>query len=122
MNRTTLCLISCAVGIFSACKKKASPAESAESKYAQSVQANKPVDPLRAAAIAAFERDLAGTDTSVHLRILNEQLNAWMMANNAAPKDLNEFVQKGLLPRLPAPPQGKKFAIDAAAGVILVDR
>lgn len=55
------------------------------------------------------------------LELLNDSLKDWLLRNSKYPKDLQEFVTVGVLPRLPAPPPGKRFAIDTQrACVVLV--
>jgi len=45
-----------------------------------------------------------------------------MQVSSDYPKDLQVLVDRKLIPRLPAPPPGKKFAIDRQhVRVILVD-
>ena len=46
------------------------------------------------------------------LELLNETLKNWVLRNNNYPKDLQEFVTAGMLPRLPIPPPGKRFVVD----------
>ncbi len=47
------------------------------------------------------------------LDLLNETLKNWVLRKSNYPKDPQEFVTAGILPRLPNPPPGKKFVIDA---------
>lgn len=47
------------------------------------------------------------------LELLNETLKDWVLRKSSYPKDPQEFITAGMLPRLPNPPPGKKFAIDA---------
>lgn len=47
------------------------------------------------------------------LEMLNENLKDWVLRKSVCPKDPQEFVTAGVLPRLPNPPPGKKFIIDA---------
>ncbi len=47
------------------------------------------------------------------LDLLNETLKDWVLRKSSYPKDPQEFVTARILPRLPTPPPGKKFVIDA---------
>jgi hypothetical protein len=54
---------------------------------------------------------------------LTEAVRVWLQVYPDYPKDLKELVDKKLIPKLPAPPPGKKFAIDRKSiSVILVDK
>lgn len=46
------------------------------------------------------------------LELLNDLLKDWTLKHASFPKDPQEFVTKGALPRLPVAPPGKKFVID----------
>lgn len=57
------------------------------------------------------------------LALLNETLKEWVLRRNEFPKDLNEFVTGGMLPRLPAAPLGKRFVMDVQQRrVVLADQ
>lgn len=72
-------------------------------------------------AMEKFVAELNGTDSEAHLRILTEALQAYMMTKNMPPKELSDLVTSGLIPKLPSPPSGQKFAIDqATTAVVLV--
>lgn len=50
-------------------------------------------------------------------------LEAWFTSRGSAPKNLEEMVKAGFIKKLPTPPAGKEFAIDAKnLKVVLVDR
>ena len=57
------------------------------------------------------------------LELLNELLKDWVLTHSTFPNDLQEFVTKGALPRLPVAPPGKKFVIDPQRrSVVLADQ
>lgn len=57
------------------------------------------------------------------LALLNETLKEWVLRRNQFPKDLNEFVTGGMLPRLPVAPPGKRFVMDVQQRrVVLTDQ
>jgi len=57
------------------------------------------------------------------LELLNELLKDWVLTHSSFPNDIQEFVTKGALPRLPTAPPGKKFVIDPKRrSVVLVDQ
>ena len=73
-------------------------------------------------AMGPFKRDLEGNSPDAHLRALNAALTFWLAAGRPLPKDLYELVAAKLLPRIPAPPPGKRFAIDGKSlQVVMVD-
>lgn len=40
-------------------------------------------------------------------------LQAWFTSRGSAPKDIQELVKSGFIKKLPAPPPGQAYAIDA---------
>lgn len=57
------------------------------------------------------------------LTLLNETLKEWVLRRNQFPKQLDEFVSAGMLPRLPAAPPGKRFVMDVQQRrVVLADQ
>jgi len=57
------------------------------------------------------------------LELLNELLKDWVLTHSTFPNDIQEFVTKGALPRLPVAPPGKRFVIDPQQRrVVLVDQ
>jgi hypothetical protein len=54
---------------------------------------------------------------------LNEAVNAYIMGELKEPKSLEDLVKAGVIKRLPTPPPGKKFALNAnRTQVILVNK
>jgi hypothetical protein len=50
-------------------------------------------------------------------------LEAWFTSRGSAPANLQELVKAGFIKKMPTPPPGKEFAIDAKnLKVVLVDR
>lgn len=45
---------------------------------------------------------------------VDRALELWTFKRGQPPKDLNELVTAGFLQRLPTPPAGKRFVLDAA--------
>jgi hypothetical protein len=60
------------------------------------------------------------TQLSVDLQALNFLVADFFSANMRAPKDVNELITGGYIKQLPAPPPGKKFAIDAKNRRVIV--
>lgn len=57
------------------------------------------------------------------LALLNETLKDWVLLRNQFPKNLDEFVSAGMLPRLPLAPPGKRFVMDVQQRrVVLADQ
>ena len=65
-------------------------------------------------AVAPYQRDLASKSPDEQVRGLNGVLSFWLDTGRPFPQDLNEFVAAKLMPRLPTPPPGKQFVLDAA--------
>lgn len=81
--------------------------------------------PNSPAAIAQSELDrkLASGDVRLQLQVLDELLQAWNMSQPNPPKSLEDFVQAGMLRKLPTPPAGKRFLIDPkTAHVVLANQ
>ena len=73
----------------------------------------------------AVQQQLAEAEKSPEaaLAMLNDALKDWLLRHPDYPKKLDEFVTGRVLPKLPAPPPGKEFAIDRTRGaVVLVDK
>jgi hypothetical protein len=69
-------------------------------------------------AVVEAERSTQGS-----LTLLDETLKNWLLRHPSYPKELQEFVTTGMLPRLPTPPPGKKFVIDPQRkSVVLADQ
>jgi hypothetical protein len=74
---------------------------------------------------AEFQQKLAEADQSPEaaLAIMNEAMKDWLLRRPEYPKTVGEFVTARVLPKIPAPPAGKEFAIDRTRGVVvLVDK
>lgn len=118
-------LLCAAVGLSSgACRKRDSePASNPTATAAKSASTPEPAPapadgtfPAKhaAAAMGPFQRDLDGNSPDGHLRALDAALTFWMASGRPFPKDLNELVTAKLITRVPAPPSGKRYVLDAA--------
>lgn len=98
MNRLLLCALLCALPL-AACKRK--PSTTARAPEAPAAPPNPEVD----------------------LKALNEAVRAHIMGLLKEPPTLEELVKTGFIKRLPTPPPGKKYVLDAKkASVLLVDQ
>ena len=100
-------LIVCAVLALavSACRKK--PAEAAPEAPAPTQTAPAPAGGAPAA--AGNEAEMAFSNATV----LTMGLQEFMAKNGRAPNDLNELVTAKLIQKIPPPPRGYQYAIDA---------
>lgn len=97
MNRLLLCALFCVLP-FAACKPK-------------------PAKP------AAPEAPAAPPNPEVDLKALNEAVRAHVMGELKKPATLEDLVKTGFIKRLPTPPPGKKYVLDATkSAVLLVDQ
>ncbi|MSU26596.1 MAG: hypothetical protein EXS27_01625 [Pedosphaera sp.] len=65
----------------------------------------------------------APPNPEVDLKALNEAVRAHVMGQLKEPTTLEDLVKTGFIKRLPAPPPGKKYVLDAKkASVLLVDQ
>lgn len=70
-----------------------------------------PADVANAPEVKPTATPLTATDQAT-VNALSVALREFRSVNLRFPKDLNELVTAGLLPKAPEPPNGKKFAID----------
>ena len=113
MKQTILCLTVAAVALSAACRKKA------DSSDAQQPPPNSPV----AKAVSEMDQKLASGDVQAQLQVLSQLLQAWVMTRNGFPGSVEEFVTAKMIAKVPAPPAGKKFAIDRQGiRVVLADQ
>ena len=73
------------------CERKAPPA---------------PISVAPAAGTVAEEKEMTLDDMSAALQ-------AWFTSRGSAPKDIQELVKSGFIKKLPPPPAGKAYGIDA---------
>ena len=94
---------------FSACNKKEEPSPKPATSAGNPITA--PVDYLGTVAKGQQKaiKTLDGVSLDSAIRTFFEQESRY-------PKDLNELVTSGVLPKLPAPPAGMKFDYDPATG------
>ncbi len=98
MNRLLLCALLFALPL-TACKRKASSSSTAP------------------------EAPAAPPNPEVDLKTLNEAVRAHVMGQLKEPDSLDDLVKTGFMKRLPTPPPGKKYVLDAKkSSVKLVDQ
>jgi competence protein ComGC len=57
------------------------------------------------------------------LEVVTQAAQSFFIANERAPKSLEELVSSGFLRQLPAPPEGKKYVYDpTVASLTLADK
>lgn len=102
------------------CAKKEAPATAAKSTNQPAAGGNPltaPVDYL--GAVGQAKKVAVKT---VDLASLNQAIQLFHAGEDRFPRDLNELVSQGYLPRLPAPPPGTRLYYDPARGAIRVVR
>ncbi|MFN3409451.1 MAG: hypothetical protein ACK45B_10690 [Limisphaerales bacterium] len=70
--------------------------------------------------IGAATRAQQHADKTLDLATLRQAIQMFQMEEGRLPKELNELVTEGYLPRLPAPPPGQQIIYDAASGAVRV--
>lgn len=99
----------------------AGPGTSPAGGYVPAVAA--PPNSPAAIAQSELDRKLASGDVRLQLQVLDELLQAWNMSQPNPPKSLEDFIQAGMLRKLPTPPAGKRFLIDPkTAHVVLANQ
>ena len=94
---------------FTACKKEEPPPKPTTSGNPITA----PVDYLDA--VSKGQKKAVGTLGTVSL---NSAIQTFFEKESRYPKDLNELITSGVLPKLPAAPNGMKFEYDAATGLV----
>ena len=107
----TVALICAAVALWvSGCRKTEPPA-------------TPPPGSPAAKALNEMDQKLASGDVRAQLQVLSQLLQAWVMTRNGFPSEVQEFVQAKMIAKVPAPPAGKRFAIDRqSVQVVLADQ
>jgi hypothetical protein len=120
-------LLALALGVATACSKPAStPAPEAPVAVAPAPVAPAPRASGSQAALPARSTDpvppsAPGEEPS--LAELNRALNAYTIGMLKEPASLEDLVKGGYIKKLPAPPPGKKFVLNARkSAVLVVDR
>lgn len=110
--------------LLAACSKKEEkkaatppPAQKESSSSSSGNPISAPVDYL--GAVAKAKKTAGGT---VNMASVNQAIQMFRVEENRNPNTLDELVSKGYLPRLPAPPNGMKFAYDPRSGQIRLTR
>ena len=82
-----------------------------------------PADSPAAKAHSEMDQKLASGNVQLQLQVLDELVQAWVMSQNAIPKNLEALVQAKMLATLPSPPAGKRVAVDQKTGrAVLVNQ
>ena len=110
MKRVIPILLLAAVAVVSGCGKKEEPKKPAEGTSSGN-PLTAPVDYLGAVGKAK-------TTVTKNLDLANiaQATKMFEATEERLPKNLNELVEKGYLPKLPVAPQGQKFSYDANTG------
>ncbi|MFA6543439.1 MAG: hypothetical protein WCS99_03385 [Limisphaerales bacterium] len=123
------CMLVCASLLLSACGKKKTE-ESVKTAPGQSEKKVKPAaggqSPKQAGTPASEPFVAAEIPPEVPVTLvmtLNSLVKEFVARNNRPPENLEELVKKGMLPRLPKPPPGKRFELtkDAAGKPLVVE-
>ena len=73
-----------------------------------------------ASASTAPEAPAAPPNPEVDLKVLNEAVRAHIMGQLKEPATLEDLVKTGFVKRLPTPPPGKKYVLDAKKSSVLL--
>ena len=121
MNAPLLLLAALLALAQAGCRKEAAPAPAkislappptATVESEASPAPSPPFSPdVSGTAVAPYQQDLESKSADEQLRGLNGVLSFWLATGRPFPKDLNELVAAKLVPRLPAPPPGRQFAL-----------
>lgn len=79
-----------------------------------------PADSPAAKAHRELDQKLASGNVQQQVQVLDELLQAWVMAKGVIPKDLEELVKAKMLSKVPTAPPGKRFAVDQKTGRAVV--
>lgn len=113
--RITLCLPLFAACLLAGCGDSGSQPAQGTNTAGSSSPLNAPADYV--GALGKAQQTAAKTaDTSS----LNQAIQMFAVENGRNPKDLNELVEKKIIPRIPDAPRGMKLEYDATAGKVKV--
>ena len=115
--KTALCLLSMAGSLLAGCGKteSASGSKPTNSSYSSGNPITAPVDYL-GATLKAQQSAVKTIDTVS----IDQAIKMFYTEEGRFPKDLNELVTHGDLPRLPNPPNGMTIAYDPKSGRVKV--
>jgi len=104
--------------VLGGCGKKSEPAKPASEPAKSEVGEN----PLNAPAeyVGAAVKAQQHAVKTLGKTSLDQAIKNFAAQEGRNPKDLQELVTSGVLPRLPAPPAGMRFSYDAASGEVKV--
>lgn len=105
--------VSIVVALGAGCGKKESPKPPEATSSGNPVTA--PVDYL--GAVGKAQKTIT---KNLDLANVTQAIKMFEAAEERLPKNLNELVEKGYLPKLPVAPQGFKFTYDATTGQVKV--
>jgi hypothetical protein len=108
MRFSYVLLLACGL-TWAGCGKPSKPAPAGENPV------NAPADYL--GAVSKAQKAAAKT---VGTASVDQAIKVFFEQENRYPKDLDELVSSGTLPKLPTPPNGMKFDYDPAAGTVKI--
>ncbi len=110
--KTHCVLVAAVCGLLCGCS------DSSKSKSSEGVGEN----PLNAPAdyVGAIGKAQKSAVKTLGAVSLDSAIKTFYEQENRYPKTLDELVSSGVLPKLPAPPNGMKFDYDAASGKVKV--
>jgi hypothetical protein len=112
--KPTLALMTLSGVLLAGCGEK--PAPAAKSDSATDL-ATAPADYLKSAA-----RSQKSAVKAVDTAALNKAIELFYVQEGRFPKDLDEVVEKKLIPQIPPAPAGMKIIYDVKDGVVRVER
>ncbi|MBI3877017.1 MAG: hypothetical protein HY300_13860 [Verrucomicrobia bacterium] len=114
-------LLFAAAGLLMGCNKS-KPSETPPVSVVAPPQ-TAPVPAGAPAPVAPTADVLVPTESDIGLATLNKAVNAYTMGLLKEPQTLDDLVKAGFIKKIPAPPPGKKFALNAnKTAVIMVNQ
>ncbi|MEW6159175.1 MAG: hypothetical protein AB1813_17250 [Verrucomicrobiota bacterium] len=115
----SIALLTASLLFFNGCGKKEEAAKTpeAEPNYSSGNPVTAPVDYL-----GAVNQGKKRAEKTIDTVSLQQAIQVFQVEEDRYPKDLNELVTKGYLPRLPTPPYGMRFTYNASNGQVAVVR
>ncbi len=118
--KPTLLLLA-AAGLLMGCNKP-KPSETPPASIAAPPQTT-PAPAALPAPTAPTADVLVPTESDIGLATLNKAVNAYTMGMLKEPQTLDDLVKAGYVKKMPSPPPGKKFALNAnKTAVVLVNQ
>ncbi|MBI4662862.1 MAG: hypothetical protein HY735_28945 [Verrucomicrobia bacterium] len=117
MNTKSWLALALALGL-SGCGKKEGATTTAKSTNQTNASGNPLTAPVDYLGAVGQAKKLAVK--TVDLATLNQAIQLFRTGEDRFPKDLNELVSEGYLPRLPAPPPGTRLEYNPVRGQVRV--